>query len=124
MRSSLKVNRAGKLLLTRLLNDPELAVDLTITRTTAIDWDAENNENVETTSSLTVKAVKLKHTYQSVLKSLTPGVQEGEQVFLVQFADLPNGLTVNDIVEFESKALNIRPLNPILDIAWAITVKR
>ena len=119
--SSLGINAITAQAIQVLYDDPERVVDVTLLRVTT-SWDGQKNVDAEKTWPC--KAINLKHTFKSVQQSRTPGIQIGDEVFLIRFAEAPEGINVNDFLVYNGERLNIRPVDWILDLAYVVTVIR
>jgi len=112
-----------KKVLDALLADTQLRELVTYKKFASQEYDTVLKRNVVTTTDYAaVKAIRLRHTNESV-QVFTGKLEVGDQLFIFKFDDLPTGLSLKDrIVDESSKIHNAKSVDNIFDIAITVTV--
>jgi hypothetical protein len=118
-----------KKLLTSLMADKALAIDITLRRFTGQTFNTVLGHNVNTYDETTIKAIKLKHNDNSrqVLGDRLQAsgqLQVGDVVYLIKFDDAPGKLSLKDLInDGTEEGIKIKQLKNIFDLAWAVTAE-
>lgn len=104
-----------------LYSDESLTRDVVYRKFVSRDYDHTKGHNVPIYEDKPVKAIRLKHTAESV-KNENGSVEVGDQYYMFKAEKLPSGLTLSDILQDGGRDLTIKAINDGFQFVYLITV--
>jgi len=114
-----------KSVLRNIMGDEDLRVQITYRKYTGQAFDDSVGHTVDTFSESTLYAVRLSHTVKSALVGSGVGeIQVGDQLYLIQGDDAPDGMSVKDQIKDENGTIQkVKNVQDIFGLAVAVTIE-